>query len=324
MSALATLPHNLFCELDSMSVIHVHGEESIKYLQGQVTIDMAAVNTNNAVMGCHCDFKGKTWNIFYALAEKPTSDSGDITSVYLVNHKGATEKSLAELNKYGVFAKVDILDVSAQWQVFGLAGESVIDALKAIIPLPSDDDLNVVQHDDVKVITLSHPIPRYLVLARGDIADSLKESMSSFKEHPAVWEALDILAGIPNIQATTQNEFVPQMMNLHALNAISFDKGCYMGQEVVARTKYLGKNKRAAFILKSDDNTQLVAGDTLEVKVDENWRRGGTVLRSAALNQTSFVLAVLPNDTKTGDILRSKDNPDQILTVLPLPYSLED
>ena len=113
------------------------------------------------------------------------------------------------------------------------------------------------------------------------------------------------------------------MMNLHVLDAISFEKGCYMGQEVVARTKFLGKNKRAAFILETDQATEIKPGDNLESQAGENWRRGGTVLRSCSVDQHTMILAVLANDTEVGATLRLKDKPDVLFEVLPLPYSLE-
>jgi folate-binding protein YgfZ len=118
-------------------------------------------------------------------------------------------------------------------------------------------------------------------------------------------------------------EYVPQMLNVHALNAIDFDKGCYMGQEVVARTRFLGKNKRAAFSFCIDGNVEVSAGDTIERQLGDNWRRAGLVTSVARLDNETHFMAVLSNDTTPQDLHRLADN--EAVTCYPyaLPYSIE-
>jgi folate-binding protein YgfZ len=146
----------------------------------------------------------------------------------------------------------------------------------------------------------------------------------------ALWEQADIQAGMPAIRSATSYEYVAQMMNHHALEGISFSKGCYMGQEVVARSQFLGKNKRAAFILRAEKNApgDIAPGDILESRAGENWRRGGTVLRSVSLPTQdrpaqTWLLAVLANDTEVGATLRLKAHSELLFKVQALPYSLE-
>ena len=129
-----------------------------------------------------------------------------------------------------------------------------------------------------------------------------------------------------NIQQATLGEFVPQMLNFQAINAIDFDKGCYMGQEVVARTKFLGKNKRACFILEGDCETlpeQAIVGKLLEIQLDENWRRGGVINRACFDNGRLYILAVMANDTEVGSVVRLKDT-EVHLKVCELPYTLSE
>ena len=133
---------------------------------------------------------------------------------------------------------------------------------------------------------------------------------------------MDIQAGIPKLAKEQSEEYIPQMMNLQALDAISFTKGCYMGQEVVARTKYLGKNKRAGSILFSETLAQIQSGATLELQLGENWRRIGTCLYSANSQGKSWIFAVLPNDLEANAVIRLQENPDVLFKLSPLPYSL--
>jgi folate-binding protein YgfZ len=137
---------------------------------------------------------------------------------------------------------------------------------------------------------------------------------------------MDIVDGIPYIESQTSNEFVPQMLNLQSVGGIDFDKGCYMGQETIARTKFLGRNKKASYILIHqgiDASRELKPGDALEKQAGENWRSGGKVLQSAVLNDATLLFGVLANDTQTGDVLRLKAFPEKQFTVSPLPYKLD-
>jgi len=139
-----------------------------------------------------------------------------------------------------------------------------------------------------------------------------------------VWDLLEVAAGLANIQTPTLSQFVPQMLNFQSISAIDFDKGCYMGQEVVARTKFLGKNKRATFLLEGTGVAEgdACAGQNIEVKIGDSWRRGGVVVRSALSEKNQLhLLAVMPNDTVLGTKVRLKDTNTE-LTVMPMPYEV--
>ncbi|MAD17456.1 MAG: tRNA-modifying protein YgfZ [Alteromonadaceae bacterium] len=310
-----TIPANFICRLDDLHVLNISGEERIKYLQGQVTADMTKLSAHEALFGSHCDFKGKTWNIFYALEHNE--------SVLFVSHKESAAASLPELKKYGVFAKVDFVDEPTQWSCFGGQGqqlEAVISKLFGDIPA---EHLQSLSNANGVVFALGSENKRFMLVLtpEGKAQLALHETLTYADK--TLWEVLDIKTGIAELRAATSNEFVPQMMNLQALDGISFNKGCYMGQEVVARTKFLGKNKRAAFILKADESVNLLPGDNLEIPVGENWRKGGTVLRSATLGKETWLLAVVANDTEVNSVMRLKDQPNAVFTVQSLPYSLE-
>lgn len=315
-------PENYLCRLDNKGLIELSGQERVKYLQGQVTADMEQLSDEGALLSCHCDFKGKTWNVFYTLQHQD--------SILLLSHRESIPASIAELQKYGVFAKVEIQDQTEQWRCLGGAGAD-IEALinNTFGGLPSAHQ-QVMSNELGLVMCLSAPRKRYLLLLSTQGAESFINAYPGELSPALLWERDDIQAAIPEIRSATSQEFVPQMMNLQALDAISFSKGCYMGQEVVARTKFLGKNKRAAFILRAEQAASIEPGDALESQAGENWRRGGTVLRVVSLAcdaqeapQQTWLLAVLANDTELGATLRLKTQPQLLFKVQSLPYSLE-
>ena len=136
------------------------------------------------------------------------------------------------------------------------------------------------------------------------------------------WLAQHIQHGFSYLEQGLIGEFVPQMLNLQALDAISFTKGCYMGQEMVARMKYLGKNKRATFILTAQSEETPAAGSDIEVQLEQNWRRSGVVINAVNIHGELAVLAVLPNDISPDAQLRLASEPDTRFSIQSLPYSL--
>ena len=312
-------PNELIVKLNSLGCITFSGPQAKDYLQGQVTVDVTKMASNAARFGAHCDFKGKAWSVFTALL------SND--AFQLIMRKSALEKSLSEFKKYGVFSKVDIQQSSEELSFFGVSGSATVSGISSLFADLNDQHLSVMSNEFGSIICLNRSSPRYILalnLAGSALLGKLTNADNYADE--SHWEALDIIDGIPYVEAQTSNQFVPQMLNLQAVAGIDFDKGCYMGQETVARTKFLGRNKRASYILIHqgvDISESLNPGDVLEKQAGENWRSGGTVLQSAMLNDKTFVFAVLANDTQTGDVLRLKALPEHTFEVSALPYKLD-
>ncbi len=306
---------NFLCDLSHMSVIGLTGEQNIDYLQGQVSVDISTLTGENVLLGCHCDAKGKTLSVFNTVAWQD--------SIIMLLHSGSFQPSFDALKKFGVFAKTEILDKTDELKLIGGKGpkaESIIHTLFGALPSPQQ----VLSSSSGFVIHFDQPETRYLIALPDATYRKIKSDNAEISADNTLWQLMDIKAGIPNIDNKTSAEFIPQMMNLQAINAISFTKGCYMGQETIARNKYLGKNKRASFILVASENIDVENGDLLERQVGENWRRGGTVLSSTQYEDQTWLFAVLPNDTNPGSILRLKDEPNTLFVVKPLPYSLEE
>ncbi|MCF6437952.1 transcriptional regulator [Pseudoalteromonas luteoviolacea] len=293
-----------------LRLLSVSGQDKLSYLHGQVTQDINLVQENNFLWTGHCSPKGKLWA---ALRVFRLDDA-----FCLLGSEPEAEVACRELGKYGVFAKVDIK--LTEHLCFGVLADAY-DEVSQALNLQFEADNNACQFASGKALKLDDSS---LILIFDKI-ESVPE-LFNIEQDASTFQIRDILAGEPQLGERGIDEFVPQMVNLQALNGISFKKGCYTGQETVARMRYLGKNKRAMFIVQGQSDAQLDATD-LEMQLEENnWRRAGKVIHQAydSKTKTYYALAVLPNDLEDSAVLRPKDNDSVSLNIKALPYSIED
>lgn len=317
---LSELADSFIIPLEHYGVISVTGEEKESYLHGQLTVDINKLSAGQARRSAHCDFKGKTWSLQNVVRYDQ--------QILLSLPKEVLDISLAQLNKYGVFSKVDIVDASESLHQVAFRGTSACSWFTdAGIAMPVEP-LGVTAYDNGVVIRLDRPDDVFMaILPAKDAAAlvSFADQHDTIAVYAAgVFEALSIEQGIPQFGAAHSNEYVPQMMNVQALQGIDFSKGCYMGQEVVARTRYLGRNKRAAYVFKLEAGVSIKPDAIVEKQLGENWRRGGAIIRQATLGQETWLLAVLNNDTTQDDVFRLADAPEHLFSVQPLPYSIDE
>ncbi|WP_277054164.1 tRNA-modifying protein YgfZ [Pseudoalteromonas marina] len=293
----------------SHQLISLTGADKLSYLHGQITQDLNKLTNSNFLWTGHCSAKGKLWGVF-----KLFSHQG---SYYLSGSSAEVEQSLVELKKYAVFAKVDISASSNR--LFGLIGDDLSTVLTEL-GIAFDDNIIACDFDTGKALKLADNRVLLMVNSQFAIPDSVLTL-----DNDAPWQQAAILAGEPQLSSDAIGEYVPQMVNLQAIGGISFKKGCYTGQETVARMKYLGKNKRAMYIVSGQSESMLDEPE-LEVQLGENWRRAGKLIAQSFNEKTNILtgLVVLPNDTETTQVLRAKHAPEVELSILPLPYSLDD
>ncbi|WP_218311873.1 YgfZ/GcvT domain-containing protein [Alteromonas antoniana] len=318
LSRLSELNSNAVIPLPHFGVVSLKGEQCDEYLHGQLTVNTKTLTDSQVRHAAHCDFKGKAWALMTVLRHQD--------QVLLLMNTDALQHSLAQLQKYGVFSKVDIEDASATYSQWFVTGEKAQAHLKSHFPTLPDTAMSSVQSESGVVFRTDFPANGYWVITQD--ADALitpirnDDGITEYGQE--VFEAISIANGQPDVSGESVNQFVPQMMNLQALSGIDFDKGCYMGQEVVARTRFLGKNKRAAYSFCVPGATSVAVDGIVEKQVGENWRRGGTIIRAASLGEESWIMAVLNNDTQPQDKHRLAASPDLEFTPMTLPYSVEE
>ncbi|MFL9628614.1 tRNA-modifying protein YgfZ [Aeromonas jandaei] len=286
--------------LTKIAITRLSGQDRVKYLQGQVTCDVNALQPGQSTLGGHCDPKGKLWSDFRLLCLEE--------SLLLLTTPSVLERQLPELKKFAVFSKVEI--AADERHATGLAGKGTDAWVAAQFGLEQSglvaDGMAVKIEQD-----------RWLLVS-SEQADALPAGDES------LWWGLEIKAGLPHMEAVHQGEFIPQMLNLQALDGICFNKGCYMGQETVARAKYRGANNRALFLLAGSASEPVNAGDTLEIQLGDNWRRSGMVLNAWQHQGQVWLTAVLPKDTEADARFRLKQEESSQLTLQPLPYELTE
>lgn len=313
----ARLPLTLMT-LDDWALANITGDDAEKYLQGQVTTDVALLKPNQHQLCAHCDAKGKMWSNLRLLHRGEGFTA--------IERRSLRDAQLTELKKYSVFSKVTI-EPDDENILLGLAGFQARAALANLFTTLPDKENPVVQESATTLLWFNLPAERFMLVTDALMAQTLLEKLGSEAQlnDSQQWLALDIEGGLPVIDMSNSAQFIPQATNLQALGGISFKKGCYTGQEMVARAKFRGANKRALWSLAGSANRLPEAGEDLELKMGQNWRRTGSVLAAIRLDDDRVLIqAVLNNDLEADSMLRVRDDTSSELAIEPLPYSLEE
>lgn len=230
-----------------LGVLTVAGKDAAKFLQGQITCNINDITEIKSGLGAICNPKGRAVTTFLLVK------SGDTFLMILPKELLASVKR--RLQMYVLRSDVILTDSSDMCCLIGLTQS---DELPEQRFATSRQENIVVDLQD-----------RCLIIAEADNAQTLwgeQVKLGFQPESSAQWRYLDIISGIPWLTEATSEEFIPQMLNLDKLGGISFNKGCYTGQEVVARTHYLGKAKREMFLAECDalcspePNTTIIDG----------------------------------------------------------------
>ncbi len=221
-------------ELADFGVIAVSGADARTFLGNLLTADVRTVSETVGVFSAWCDAKGRV------LATLWLVQRGEV--FYLILPKERIQPVLAGLSRYLLRSKVKLEDLSPVMTVSGLSGDPARFAAASGMEWP---DRIYGCHDSARGLVWSIPSsgqPRWLFLGDLPVMPEVQA------EKPAFWHWQDVMAGIPWITDATVGEFIPQMLNLGSLGALCFTKGCYPGQEVIARLHYRGQLKRQMFL----------------------------------------------------------------------------
>lgn len=285
--------------LDDLAVLQVSGEDRKEFLQGQLTCNLDTLDIGAVTLGAQCNPQGKVISTFYLLA--------DHDAYFIITNKDILPQQHGALNKYAAFSKVE-LELADHIQIYGVAGQG------------TDAWVQAQQSLDTPYFAVSLESNRWLWISIVPVTDHAEFVEGAQKD----WWGFEILSGYPHLKPALVEQFIPQMLNLQALDAVSFDKGCYTGQETVARAKYRGANNRALFILEGYATVTLLEGIVLEKSLDDNWRRSGTVLNIWQNEDQVLISAILPTDTAMQDVFRAQSDPSSQFSIRPLPYTLEE
>ena len=260
-------------------LLRFHGGDAKTFLQGQLTCDLDQATSDQAQFGGYCTPKGRLLANFMLLA----TPQG-----YLMQLPGDISASVADrLRKFVLRSDVKI-ERESGLRTLGLAGPSASSLLRQELGTLPQRQLAIEPHARASVVRL--PGEHFLVFAASADMAALWQSLAK-RAVPAgaeCWNWVQIQAGVPWITAPTQDQFLPQMIGLDAIGGVSFSKGCYTGQEIVARTHYLGEVKRKLRLGRTRGSVR--AGDAIL----SAGQQCGTVLNAAAVpGNGSALLAVV-------------------------------
>lgn len=315
---ISKLPDLVLCPLDNWDLISVTGDDRITFLQGQLTCDLTSLKPGQQTLAAQCNPQGKVFSIVRVMILEDR--------VLFTQPSSVSKRQLPELQKYAAFSKVEIKK-ETEYKAFGLAGSLSSKYIAEEVDIAATHDASRLLESGTVIIKQPYPSLRYLVIMKNAIAETLLEDLKHRAEifDDSLWNAMNVASGIGFIEEETCASFIPQMLNLQALGGISFTKGCYIGQETVARAKYRGANKRALFILTGRATQSPKPGDTIQVLMNNNWKRAGTVISGCQYGDGHIeVLAVLPNDSSAEDVYQVQEIENSTLYYAPLPYSLEE
>lgn len=300
-----------FCTLTHEALLAVRGADAAKFLQGQVTCNLNYLGADACSLGARCTPKGRMTSSFRILPE------GDGYLLALASE--LLDSQLADLKKYAVFSKSTLSDETAAWVRFGLSqGDSVLASLGLALPDTADA---VARADGLIALRLADG--RAELWAPTGEAERLQAQLSaSLRQAPLnEWLLGQVRAGIGQVFGPTRELFIPQMINLQALGGVSFKKGCYTGQEIVARMQYLGKLKRRLYRLGLESNELPTAGAELFSPVHGS--SVGEVVLAAQAEQGCELLAVLQEDARNDGRIHLGSPDGAPLVLLDLPYALD-
>lgn len=275
--------------LNDLRVLTVSGPERTAFLQGQLTQDVALARADSSLLSGWADARGR---LLFA-GHLFTLGTGADAPLALLVPEPLAESLLRRMRMYVLRAKVQI--TLSGLAVYGLcAGGKPVDAATG------------------QQLGLHHDRSRSLLVSPAREPGTVDDSQQTCN----AWLLADIRAGIPAIGVATSGEFIPQMINLDLLNAISFSKGCYTGQEIIARTKYLGRVKRRMLRFSVDSPPPLPGTPVYAA-------RGavGQVVSAAAIAEGSELLAVITLDDLPGPLFLDGDE-TRPLQRLDLPYEV--
>lgn len=290
-AAAAAPPLSAATPLPRLAAILVTGAEARGYLQGQLTADLDKLSPDRVQLACCNSPQGRVQAVFWMLERRD--------GIALVLPASLLDGAVLRLRKYVLRAKAKI-EPARHLQVGFLPGST---ALPADVTLP--EAWSHREHGDVSYFTLPG-VPDVMVLG------PLSASVDAAREHS--WHLSQVRAGLPQVYPETHEAFVAQMLNIDLLGGISFEKGCYTGQEIIARAHFRGAVKRRMFLFHSPEpapapGTRVLAGE----------QHAGDVVDSVATDDGCDILAVV-SLAQLGSPLHV-DGQSAVLTSVEMPYA---
>ena len=299
-------------ELTQLGIIRAVGEDAVKFLQGQLTQDVALLDLTQARLAAFCNAKGRMQASFIMFKRSQEE-------ILLVCSRDILVSTLKRLSMFVMRAKVRLSDASDEFSLYGVVGSSIQNIANNTPSAWTKADI-----DNANMISLSPGAGQLRAMWCAPAGSPAPQGKSIDLES---WNWLEVQAGIAMITQPIFEAFVPQMLNYESVGGVNFKKGCYPGQEIVARSQYRGTLKRRAYLVHTD--AKPAVGQEVFHAKDADQPCG--LVAAAAANPTSGFDAIVSIQTSAAADAAEHAEEKRLalgsatgaaLTLLPLPYSL--
>lgn len=308
---------NTLCSLDQTGLLYVGGEDATDFLQNQLSNDIHFIDENTVQLSSFSNAKGRMLGIFRVIK---------IDGGYLLLLPADILATIQqELQKFILMSKVILADISDSFARFSLTTDQQELVSDKIFPGKIDQ---VYQSDSLIVVRLQCSANHYRFLILGNDEQETINLWNKLSQNLTIndsmsWRLQEIEAGIPTIYPATVAAFVLQMSNLQLINGVSFKKGCYPGQEVVARMQYLGKLKRRMYLAEINSKNCPKPGDELCSRGSDKTDGSGKVVDAVLTDPEHCVLLFIAQIAKAeAEELVLFDQPETEIKLKTLPYSV--
>lgn len=287
--------------ISHLGVIRVQGDDAASFLHGQLTNDFALLDLQHARLAAFCSAKGRMQASMIGFKRAPDD-------ILLVCSLDLLAQTLKRLSMFVLRAKAKLTDATQDFQLLGLMGSAVPDDAQAPWAVQTMGDAHLVH------LYPAAGQPRALWVAPAGTAAPQGPALSAQQ-----WLWTEVASGIATVSLSAYELFVPQMLNYESVGGVNFKKGCYPGQEVVARSQFRGTLKRRAFIVHAAN--QIQAGAEVFAASDAE-QATGTIVQAAPAPDGGWDAIVSMQISSAQEALTAGSANGEPLTLLPLPYAL--
>lgn len=311
------LPDCALADLSYLGLIRASGKDARDFLQGQLTNDIRQLSAEHSQLSSYCSPKGRMLAAFRLFEREG--------AIYLQLPRDVLPAILKRLRMFVMRAEVTLDDASDELVCVGLAGDCAPDLLPG--PAPADDNATV-QAGEFTLIRIPGDRPRFELIAPSEAMQAFwsKAAATATPASPDCWPLLDIRAGLPTVFSETAESFVPQMANLQLIDGVSFTKGCYTGQEIVARMQYLGKLKRRMYRVRIDADQRPQPGEELFSASSASGQGAGRVVdaRPSPTGGYEALVVTQISSAEQNDLhLGEAGGPPVVIEALPYAFAVE-
>ncbi len=308
----------VICDLSHYGLIAAYGPDAKQFLQNQLTNDINLVSESQSQLNGYCNPKGRLFTLFHVFMRGET--------YYLQLPRELVEALLKRLRMFVLNAKITLEDASDSLVRIAYASTKTETEFKLAFDNYPEKDYESQNNEGITLIKLLSPtMDRYEIIGE---PDTIKKVWGQLDVNAApvgapAWQLLEIISGLPSITSKTSEVFVPQMLNLDTLNGISFKKGCYPGQEIVARVRYLGKIKRRMFLALVNSDSPPETGATLYRDNNGEANATGTVVSAAPSPDSGFYMLCTLETAHYNTPVYLDQSLNFPIKLMDLPYQVE-